>query len=127
MKEVRIRELPIKCSYMNDTKWRKVLGVIASEKLKPRIKMVYDRLIDLSKPFGAFHQEGTDSRHPVEAVRIWEATSKYWDSIQGPFLAEEIEWVALAEADYARIEDRMPPNLMLVRDGGQVVIKGYEI
>lgn len=126
MKKIDIFNLPIKCSYMNDTKWVQVLEVIVAENIEPRIKTVYLDVADPMQPYGAICYNANDPDCPIRPFRIWRVTPAYWDTTSGPFRTREIEWLVLSTSDFDRIADRLPPNLMLVHDGAQVVIKGYE-
>lgn len=115
-----------KCSYMNDAKWTQVLEVIVANGFEPRIKTIYHDVVDSMQPYGAICHRDCDPAYHLDSTRVWRVTNTYWDSKHGPFRTQSIEWLALNEFDFDRIASQLPPNLMLVREGGRVVIKGYE-
>lgn len=111
---------------MNDTKWRKVIRVLVAEKIRPRIKLIYDESRDSRDSFGPVIRGGLGPDNLKRPEYITQVTPKWCDSGSGPFKMEEIDWLAITRSEFDQIQGRLPPNLKLVELENEIVIVGYE-
>ncbi len=116
-------------SWMNDTRWCVVLGVLAEEKVACRVKLVCNDYLAAEAPgddvIVAFGDRGDASL--LRDDIIWLATPGYWDSASiGPFQARDIDWLDMSTETFNALRSRFPPNLRVIERLGRTVILGYE-
>ena len=115
-------------SWMNDTKWRSVLRVVAEERIPCRIKLVFHDYADTSGPGAAvvvaYDQHGKP--HFLQPDVVWQAAPKYWDCASlGPFVTRDIDWLAMPTSVFEAIRSRVPRSLKLAMTSDATVILGY--